>query len=775
MGRKAVSGIMLALLLISMLTLAFDIQPVKADYVWNETIYIRADGSVEPAGVPISTVDNVTYALTDNIIGNVPVSSSAVVVQRDSIVVQGAGYTVQGIGADYSKGIYLFGVSNVTIIETNIKNFFYGVCLELSSHNSIFGNNITNNGVGIYLAWNDSSNNIISGNNITDNGAGIFIKGSYNNITDNLIDSNGRGIHLTEHSPYNFIAYNRITSQGGCGIELMGYSDNNIIQGNYISNSSGITYPGFGIRIGSAHNNLITKNLLEKNAGPGVFINCAWWEVSPGVIEGESSQNNRVYQNTFVMNEYGVKIEDDWDHSTNIFYHNNFINNTVSQALDPWINYWDNGYPSGGNYWSDYNGTDIYSGLYQNETNSDGIGDAPYTIDENNRDNYPLIQPYHGPVRNLNTGQSYPTIQEGINNANEEDRIFVLSGTYFEHVVANKTISLVGENRSNTFIDGNGTGTVVHIVSDNVTISGFTIQNGGTIWPGSSIWLDQSHHCTINKNIIRNNYWYGIYLRNCRLIAIDENVVTNNEKGIWIVSSNNCTVKANIAMENSRGIQLQASRYCLVIGNTASNNTYDGIVLSQCDSNDVCRNSVSGNNVGIKLENNLDVGSTVKENTINKNNIGVGVYATQGNIIYNNNFLNNTQQVYVYYYGEYYPDNTWDDSYPSAGNYWNDYTGIDFFSGISQNITGSDGIGDTPYAIDANNRDNYPLMKPYPWGCDVNADGIVDITDAYLIALAFGIIQSDPRYNLHLDMNSDGIIDISDIYTVAIHYGEIDP
>ena len=49
------------------------------------------------------------------------------------------------------------------------------------------------------------------------------------------------------------------------------------------------------------------------------------------------------------------------------------------------------GYPAGGNYWSDYNGTDVFSGRYQNETGSDGIGDAQYTVDGNNADKYPLI------------------------------------------------------------------------------------------------------------------------------------------------------------------------------------------------------------------------------------------------------------------------------------------------------------------------------------------------------------------------------------------------
>jgi hypothetical protein len=59
-------------------------------------------------------------------------------------------------------------------------------------------------------------------------------------------------------------------------------------------------------------------------------------------------------------------------------------------------NFWDHGYPAGGNYWSDYSEPDFYSGPFQNETGGDGIGDAPYVIDVSNIDNYPLINPYVG-------------------------------------------------------------------------------------------------------------------------------------------------------------------------------------------------------------------------------------------------------------------------------------------------------------------------------------------------------------------------------------------
>jgi hypothetical protein len=82
--------------------------------------------------------------------------------------------------------------------------------------------------------------------------------------------------------------------------------------------------------------------------------------------------------------------------SNNSIYHNNFLDHNLrfDTIEEVYVGAWDDCYPSGGNYWSDYTGTDLYSGVYQNETGSDGIGDTPYVIDENNVDHYPLMHPW---------------------------------------------------------------------------------------------------------------------------------------------------------------------------------------------------------------------------------------------------------------------------------------------------------------------------------------------------------------------------------------------
>jgi parallel beta-helix repeat protein len=109
-------------------------------------------------------------------------------------------------------------------------------------------------------------------------------------------------------------------------------------------------------------------------------------------IHVESSVGNIVYDN-LIANSGVAGIYFDGGNDNRI-YHNTFIDNSDQVRISASFNFWHDGYPSGGNYWSDYTGADLYNGPFQNETGCDGIGDTPYVIDENNQDNYPLMKPY---------------------------------------------------------------------------------------------------------------------------------------------------------------------------------------------------------------------------------------------------------------------------------------------------------------------------------------------------------------------------------------------
>ena len=95
----------------------------------------------------------------------------------------------------------------------------------------------------------------------------------------------------------------------------------------------------------------------------------------------------------------------------------------------------------------------------------------------------------------------------------------------------------------------------------------------------------------------------------------------------------------------------------------------------------------------------------IRNNDIIDNEIGINVKNAEDNWIFHNNIINNTIQACNE------GNNTWDDGYPSGGNYWSDYTGFDVYFGPAQDLAGNDGIGDTPYVFDFA-QDNYPLMEP---------------------------------------------------------------
>ena len=124
---------------------------------------------------------------------------------------------------------------------------------------------------------------------------------------------------------------------------------------------------------------------------------------------------------------------------------------------------------------------------------------------------------------------------------------------------------------------------------------------------------------------------------------------------------------------------------------------------------------ISGNNItdnrdwGIYFETSNNI---ITDNNIAGSKYGVylsAIFAAQNNTFYQNNFMNNTVQVYTGSAGNV---QVWDNGYPSGGNYWSSYAGIDEKNGSNQNIAGPDGIGDTPVIIDLNNTDRYPIMTP---------------------------------------------------------------
>ncbi len=226
------------------------------------------------------------------------------------------------------------------------------------------------------------------------------------------------------------------------------------------------------------------------------------------------------------------------------------------------------------------------------------------------------------------------------------------------------------------------------VAKSNIVINGngYTVQ-GSMNDTANGLDLTDINNVTI-RNVNVQHFECGIYLSNSNHNAIFESNLNANSYGIRLYSSPNNIISGNNASTNSQiGIRLDtSSSYNNVSGNTVSTNSLYGIFLS-----------ASSNN------------NTVNGNTLTANSpYGFALLSSSNNTMYQNNFIGNSNQVYVADNASV--NNAWDRGYPSGGNYWSNYNGTDLYSGSYQNVTGSDGIGDTSYVVYANNTDHYPLM-----------------------------------------------------------------
>lgn len=387
--RKVLSAITIALLLGGMYTVAFNIQPVNAD---GEAIYIRADGSIDPPTAPLATSDNVTYALTSDVNGSI-------VIERNSIILDGADHTIQGTGT--GTGIAISGRSNVKVQNTTIALFQLSIDLESSSDNIISGNNLTGMSIRSKLKLDSSDRNTIT-ENVFYNCSIYMINSSANCVSRNAITACVTGIDVSVLSHYNSIVQNNITDFT-YGISVAPLSNCNYVVGNNLTGYVMGEYSGnLGIVIGSS-GNYVYRNCIA-HCPSGIifhFLTPAFNKVIGNNVTGSIAgiafgydalaSNNTIVGNNLSNNYFGFHSTNALDNSV---YHNNLIGNSYQIDSHDSANFWDDGYPSGGNYWSAYNGTDFFKGAYQNETGSDGIGDTPYFYDENNTDRYPLLHPY---------------------------------------------------------------------------------------------------------------------------------------------------------------------------------------------------------------------------------------------------------------------------------------------------------------------------------------------------------------------------------------------
>ena len=407
----------------------------------------------------------------------------------------------------------------------------------------------------------------------------------------------------------------------------------------------------------------------------------------------------------------------------------------------------------------------------------------------------------------------FDRIQEGVDFASPGDSITVASGVYREEVVIGKNksrISLVGEDGA--VIDGEGLRSGIRVgiglsrpnYIDNVTITGFTVQNCV-----KGITLMRCRHARLRNNTMIGNlynfadyslvvndvdtsntvngkpiyYWVNeedrevpldagyVALINSRNIVVKDLNLTSNGQGLLFKNTTFSRIENVSVVNNQDGVYFDLeSKNNTIIGNTISNNSVIGVYLSTSSGNTVSNNTISNSDYGVYLAtsygvntadniiadntiqghwkgvvlrgghaSNLVTDNVIKNNLLSNNSFAISMHLSAFNLIYHNNFVNNTIQV-----ESYESENVFD--YSGEGNYWDNYEGAD---------GNNDGIGDTSFVIDEVNRDNYPLMGFFK-SFNVFWEGTAYTLDAISSSVISNLIFNQPEKSIGFDVLTEG-------------------
>lgn len=363
--KRTVATLALACTLMLLITVAF-IEIAKANFTPLPTlpppIYIRSDGSVDPSSAPLQRVGD-TYTFTNNINNTIEVQRSNIMVDGKSFAVTKPTVNTEGlmIPVGWLPGVHVVSMNNVTITHIAFENCITGITVENSSGITISQNSIEGANCGI-VVMSSSGINIVGNNISLPNWS--FATGI------NFLPSNPAA-----SSPYD--------------IKI----DRNLIAGT--SNEFPASPPQpeqYGIWGGFSNSQMIGNDLTRIK----------------GIALYYTGSNNLITSNNFQDNYEGILFSGSSEYSVNSTIYGNNFNHNSRNAVVPFIrnpppNLWDNG--TIGNYWSDYNGTDV---------NGDGIGDSPYIIEtvyydyelsknvtvQEGKDNFPLMAPADTPSPN---------------------------------------------------------------------------------------------------------------------------------------------------------------------------------------------------------------------------------------------------------------------------------------------------------------------------------------------------------------------------------------
>ncbi len=355
---------------------------------------------------------------------------------------------------------------------------------------------------------------------------------------------------------------------------------------------------------------------------------------------------------------------------------------------------------------------------------------ANYTIDAEGAYNFglKLDKVSNVTVSNLNSRKT-----EEIWLANTSDCVLVDNNFTDCHrgfyIVDSTNVTLVQNTMENTRfgeVIGDSITHYLHLIDTSNTVDGkpvyyLTSQRNLTIDPSSfpevgCLALVNSSDITVQSLTLANIYMLFAFTNNSKIV---ENTIENGDYGIWAVSSSNNIISNNELVGNLFPLTLNQSSCNNTITENRIETTGGYAIELNSNSNIVSYNNISGEGGGVTLgfssSDNVVIGNTIstsgiavgliqsQNNTFIKNSITNAMYVLDLEQTFNNTFYQNNFEGWTQFYTfGIRGTNVWDNGF--EGNYWSDYNGTD---------NNQDGIGDTPYVIDENNTDHYPLMGTF--------------------------------------------------------------
>jgi parallel beta-helix repeat protein len=737
--------------------------------VASRIIYVPTDFATIQEAINNAEEGDTIFVYNGNYFENVVVDKAVSLVGEDkaTTVIDGGGtgvvvkivadnvslssFTVRNGGLDeQGAGILLYKVRYINISDVVASSSFRGLNFLNSTFGVVQGNHIFDCNVSLFLNY--SNENFVSGNVLLNaTVAGIYVDNSLNNTLEgNSVESCGvYGVYL-KSSPFNKLFENDVFGcergvllefSGNCSFFGNNVSENRFnfgVVGNALSdfvqdvdvsnkvdgkpifylvskrdvilsedagylgivNCSNIRVRGLSLRANwdgflcAFSSDCLVENSSIVDSKRAAFVyyspRCSFVNVSfVGNLEGVSfvsSEGGLVKKSFFVSSgDYGLRLEASSSCvvESNVFEGN--VGGGVNVYSSPACNVSGNTFLGNGFgvLVQVSNGTFVGGNVFLNNT-----GDAVYFSYSGNCSAF-------GNVVRGNSGYGVGFLNSNFSVAvgnvienNTGSGVYFYScafGYVFSNVIRYNDVGIVLQNCPNSTISKND---VVGSVREGVRVK-------------------DSTGCNVLNNTVLNSGGEGLIVEGSGNSTVDGDVVWGNARfGLWLQGSRNVVVLGcNVSFNGWDGVYLRESDGTRISSSVMDANGDAGCRLYSCSVVSVLNCNFSGNREGLRIF--LSNSNVISGNRIALNReFGVYVYNSTGNRFYHNSFINNTQQVRVLEAR----NNIWDDGYPSGGNYWSDYAGVDVYWGPNQNQPGSDGIGDTPHTIDEENKDRYPLM-----------------------------------------------------------------